>query len=139
MISGDDSNISFAGFADENQLAKRLGAGDLHMISLREGWAGVVLPSKFFGSLAAGRPLLYTGTSDSAIKTWIDQYQVGYVVDSGNVGQVADELCRLAGNPDLLAAKQKAAFDCYKNNFSKAIMLNAWDMFLKQTGGFSGT
>ncbi len=138
MISSDDSNISFAGFADENQLSRRLGAGDIHMISLREGWAGVVLPSKFFGSLAAGRPLLYTGTADSAIKMWIDQHQVGYVVDSGNVDQVADELCRLAGNPDLLAAKQQAAFDCYKNNFSKTMMLNAWDKFLTQAGGFPG-
>ena len=85
MVGEEDSNVSFAGFADESQLAKRLSAGDIHMISLRSGWEGVVVPSKFFGSLAAGRPLLYTGTPNSAIKTWIDQYRVGYVVNNGNI------------------------------------------------------
>lgn len=132
MVSEDDTNISFAGFADENQLVKRLGAGDIHMISLRAGWEGVVLPSKFFGSLAAGRPLLYTGTPDSAIKTWINQYQVGYVVNSANITDVADELCALADNPALLREKQQSAYKCYQQNFSREKIINGWDEFLRR-------
>lgn len=135
MVGEEDKNISFAGFADESQLAKRLSAGDIHMISLRSGWEGVVVPSKFFGSLAAGRPLLYTGTPDSAIKTWIDQYQVGYVVDEDGICETADKLCDLADKPALLQDMQLNAFRCYQENFSQDKVIDGWDGFLREILG----
>jgi glycosyltransferase involved in cell wall biosynthesis len=137
MVTELDDNISFAGFADESQLAKRLGAGDIHMLSLRPGWEGVVVPSKFFGSLAAGKPVLYEGSPDSSIKTWIEQHKVGYFIDKDNTNQIADELCRLANNPALLSEKQKNAFNCYQNDFSLRINISRWDDFLRKILGIS--
>lgn len=131
MISDADDNITFAGFADESQLNKRLSAGDIHMISLRAGWEGVVVPSKFFGSLAAGRPLLYTGTPESSIKTWIDKYQLGFFVDQSNIQEIANELCALADDPSRLADKQTNAFECYHRYFAKEKVVDDWDSFLK--------
>lgn len=133
MVTDKDSNISFAGFADEGQLAKRLSSGDIHMLSLRPGWEGIVVPSKFFGSLAAGKPLLYEGSSTPAIQTWIDQYRVGFVINNGNVHQIAAELSRLADNPALLLEMQRNAFKCYQENFSKEEVIDGWDDFLKDT------
>lgn len=132
MVSARDTNISFSGFADESQLAKRLSAGDIHMLSLRDGWEGVVVPSKFFGSLAAGRPVLYEGTPKSAIKTWIDRYQLGYIVDEAGIQQTADQLCRLANDPSLLRQKQHEALKCYRDNFSKEKVLDDWHQFLNR-------
>ncbi|MCX7424601.1 MAG: glycosyltransferase family 4 protein [Planctomycetia bacterium] len=132
MVSEEDRNVSFAGFADESQLAKRLSAGDIHMISLRSGWEGVVVPSKFFGSLAAGRPLLYAGAPNSAIKTWIDQYRVGYVVNNSSICQIADELCDLADKPTLLQEMQLNAVKCYQENFSRDKVIDGWDEFLQR-------
>lgn len=132
MVSSEDTNINFAGFADESKLTKRLSSGDIHMLSLRPGWEGVVVPSKFFGSLAAGRPLLYTGSSESSIKTWIDKYQVGYVINKKNIKQIADELCRLADDSKLLYEKQLNAIKCYNENFSKMKVIDGWDDFIQQ-------
>ena len=132
MVGSEDTNIHFAGFADETQLAKRLSSGDIHLISLRHGWEGVVVPSKFFGSLAAGRPLLYEGSSGSSIKTWIDKYQVGYVIDKVNIQQIADELCRLANEPKLLYEKQLNAIMCYNENFAKMKVINGWDEYIQK-------
>jgi len=132
MITEEDSNIRFASFADESQLAKRLSSGDIHMISLRPGWEGVVVPSKFFGSLAAGKPLLYEGSPNSDIKIWIDQYQLGYAIDKDNIYQIADKLCLLVDNPALLLEKQLNALKCYQENFSQKKVIDGWDDFLKQ-------
>ncbi len=131
-VQEQDTNISFAGFANEEQLAKRLGAGDIHLISLREGWDGVVLPSKFFGSLAAGKPLLYTGTKASAIPGWIEEYKVGFVINEQNVLQTADALCELAETPAALEQMQARAYACYQQHFSFKANTNAWDKFLRQ-------
>src|SRR5205823_4420543 len=50
-VRPDDANVTFAGFAPESELEKRLAAADVHLVSLRPEWTGVVVPSKFFGSL----------------------------------------------------------------------------------------
>jgi colanic acid biosynthesis glycosyl transferase WcaI len=55
-VTAADTNVRFAPFADEAALQARLGAADLHLVSLQPEWAGVVVPSKFFGSLAVGGP-----------------------------------------------------------------------------------
>src|SRR5262249_23919267 len=75
-VGPDDTNISFADFAAESELNLRLAAADIHLASLRPGWTGVVVPSKFFGSLAAGRPVIFAGEPRSAIARWIRQYNV---------------------------------------------------------------
>ena len=54
-----DRNIGFAGFADESRVAARLAAVDVHLVTLRQSCTGAVIPSKFFGALAAGRPVLF--------------------------------------------------------------------------------
>ena len=68
QITDEDTNITIAGFASEDELAARLSAADFHLISLREGWEGIVVPSKFFGALAMGRPVIYMGPSDSCLE-----------------------------------------------------------------------
>ena len=131
-FTSEDANVSFAGFADEQELAKRLGAGDIHMISLREGWEGVVVPSKFFGAIAAGKPVLYEGPATSSIKRWIDQYGLGWTVDENNLTTVADMLCHLAERPERLKEKQEQAHRCYRRYFSKKETMDNWDRFLKE-------
>src|SRR5215467_1882251 len=70
---GPDASIVFAPFADSTALECRLSAADVHIVSLRENWTGTVVPSKFFGALAIGRPVLFLGSRDSAIARWIEE------------------------------------------------------------------
>src|SRR5207302_9222488 len=95
-VHRDDANVSFAGFAPESELAKRLAAADIHLVSLWPKWTGVVVPSKFFGALAAGRPIIFAGSRVAALAQWIEAYGVGWVLDRSSVGKVAQDLKRLA-------------------------------------------
>jgi len=131
MVKDEDTNIFLADFIDEKGLQLRLGAGDIHMISLRRGWEGVVVPSKFFGSLAVGRPLLYQGSEESSIKMWIEKFGVGYCVNNDNIEQIADELCKLSHDPFLLSKLQWKAKHCYNEHFSRKKVLDEWNLFLK--------
>jgi len=131
-VTEDDTNIRFAGFAKENELEKRLAAADLHMVSLRSGWEGVVVPSKFFGALAAGRPVIFAGTEDSSIKQWIEEYSVGLYLHSMNVKTVADKLYSLTLNRDALMQMQRKAFFCYQTNFARKTVIRKWSDCLEQ-------
>jgi colanic acid biosynthesis glycosyl transferase WcaI len=130
-VTSADTNVSFVPFADEAALQARLGAADLHLVSLQPEWAGVVVPSKFFGSLAVGRPLLYAGPPDSEIARWIADYDVGLTLAGGDVAPVVDRLHALIAEPDNLTRWQESAFAVYQREFSKKVVNDRWDEALR--------
>jgi glycosyltransferase involved in cell wall biosynthesis len=132
MITPEDTNITFAGFIEEDRLSVRLAAADMHMISLRHGWEGVSIPSKFFGSLAAGRPLLYCGTPLSCIATLISEHGLGFVVEMENIKAIADILEAYSHNKHKIRHIQEQAFLFYNNHFSKKLQWAKWDRSLRE-------
>lgn len=132
MITSEDCNITFTGFVDEKLLPLRLASADIHMISLRYGWEGVVVPSKFFGSLATGRPLLYCGTPDSYVAELIAREGFGYIVEKNTVKKIADCLEALSNDKTDLLNMQEATFSYYKRYFSKDIQCIKWDKCLME-------
>lgn len=130
-VMPDDTNIRFAGFINENRLPERLAAADIHMISLKHGWEGIVVPSKFFGSLAAGRPLLYCGTPASCIAKLIQTENLGFIVDATNISDVANQLEALITSPVRLQQLQARAARVYYARFSKTLQIDHWNRALR--------
>lgn len=124
------SNIRFAGFAEESQLQTRLIAADIHLVSLREEWTGTVVPSKFFGAIASGRPVIFAGSGKSALAHWIREYRLGWILNASSLDQVACELVELAENPDGLSELKLHCHQIYADLFSKETQLQAWKNLL---------
>jgi glycosyltransferase involved in cell wall biosynthesis len=130
-VGPDDTNIGFAGFAPEAVLESRLAAADIHLVSLRPNWTGVVVPSKFFGSLAAGRPVIYAGPADSSIAQWIGEHGVGWVLNDDSLPAIAAELRDLACGKEKLRALQEHCQEVYRNHFSRNRIMDRWDRELR--------
>lgn len=125
-IEPSDTNVRLLPVVPENELQAHLEAADIHLVSLRAEWAGIVVPSKFFGSLAAGRPVLYAGPANSDIARWIEDLDVGLCLSSANVDDIAAKLVAAAADPQRLRRWQDNAFAAYHRHFSKQNMLNEW-------------
>ena len=134
-VGADDTNVTFAGFAPESELERRLGACDLHLVSLRPEWTGTVVPSKFFGALATGRGVVFAGSPKSAIARWIEEFKVGWLLTPDTLPSVAAELRRLAANPEELLALRLRCHAVYHEHFSKRRQLDRWDAVLRQIVG----
>jgi glycosyltransferase involved in cell wall biosynthesis len=126
-----DGNVRLAGFAPESELARRLAAADIHLVSLRPDWTGVVVPSKFFGSLAAGRPVIFAGSRDAAVAQWIEAYGVGWVLDRSSRDKVARDLRHLASRREELTMLQRRCHDVYHAHFSRRRIMDRWDLELR--------
>ncbi len=124
------SNVRFADFAAEGQLEQRLAAGDVHLVSLRDDWTGTVVPSKFFGALAIGRPVLFVGSEDCAIARWIAQHKIGWHLRSDNVAEVAVELQELARNVEARQAMNSHCQQIYHDYFSREMQLKKLEELL---------
>lgn len=132
LVSPDDTNIRIAGFCPLEELEQRLIAADLHMISLRSGWEGTVVPSKFFGGLAAGKPVLYDGPAESDIGIWINDGDLGILLTDSNIGQVAQRLIALCESKKELLSWQQKALAVYQERFSREHVLDQWDQALRR-------
>jgi len=131
-VGPDDTNVSLADFADEQSLQRRLAAADFHLISLRDDWAGVVVPSKFFASLAVGRPVLYAGPAESEIARWIDEHALGLHLRVDDVDATADRLHALVGDDAALARWRETALAVYNSRWSKSVTNDRWDALLRE-------
>ncbi len=132
-VRPDDVNIKFAPFAEEDELEKRLCSADIHLLSLRQEWEGIVVPSKFFGSLAVGRPVIYAGPESSAVGKWIRQFNIGLVLSENNIDEICRNLVELCNNPVKLTSWQENAHQAYYNHFSKNLVMNNWDILLRES------
>jgi glycosyltransferase involved in cell wall biosynthesis len=131
-IGEEDANISFVPFAPATLLEQRLASADIHIISLRKEWTGTVVPSKFFGALAVGRPVLFCGGRDSSLAEWIEKYGLGWVLEPGNAAAVAESLRLLLMDDSSLQSMRERCFRVYHQHFSRARTIHQWDRLLSE-------
>ena len=122
----------FVPFAQTSELRARLACADVHIVTLREEWTGMVVPSKFFGALSAGRPVLFAGSSNSSLAQWIREFQIGWTLNSRNIQEVKEQLIRYADSPALRAEMQIQCFSVYRQHFSRATQMDRWNEILRE-------
>lgn len=130
-VERESAPVRFAGFAPLEEVEKRLGAADIHLASLNREFAGIAVPSKYFGSLAAGRPVVFAGPPDCAIAEWTRRYGTGWVLTPDTVGEVAADLRAVMNDPARLAALQEHCHHVYHQHFSRAAVGRRWDAELR--------
>jgi colanic acid biosynthesis glycosyl transferase WcaI len=65
-------------------LSQSLSTADVHVVGLARGLAGYVVPSRVYGILAAGRPIIAATDADSETAQLVTQVGCGIVVPPGN-------------------------------------------------------
>jgi colanic acid biosynthesis glycosyl transferase WcaI len=130
ILPGDE-NVTVVSPVPSSQISKRLSAADIHIVTLKEEWTGAVVPSKFFGALSMGRPVLFCGSPDSDIAHWINEYRVGWVLTPETTDHIASELERLTSNRDELEVMFRHCHSIYTKYFSKAVTMARWDHDLR--------
>jgi glycosyltransferase involved in cell wall biosynthesis len=131
-LNESDANVSFCDFASSDRLESRLSAADIHVISLRPEWTGMVVPSKFFGAIAAGRPVLFAGSPESAVARWIESYRLGWVLTAKNISRVAEQIVACVTNPAESAGMRQHCHEIYRAHFSKDNILDSFDREMRR-------
>lgn len=79
------ANVAFLPHQPATQLRYSLASADVHLVSLADGLGGYLEPSKVYGVLAAGRPVLAAVDPDSEAARLIGESGCGLVVPPGEV------------------------------------------------------
>lgn len=124
------SNVRFQPYQPLEQLAASLSASDVHLISQRPEVEGFVVPSKFYGIAAAGRPAIFVGSEYGEIAYVINGSQCGIVVRAGDVEGLAAAIKRLKNDPALCRSYGENARRVFEQRFEKRHALQAWTEIL---------
>jgi glycosyltransferase involved in cell wall biosynthesis len=83
-------NVRFFPYQPKACLGESLAAADLHLIPMRRGLAGYMVPSKLYGILAVARPYVAAVDADSEVAAVTEKYSTGLRIDP----ESPDELAR---------------------------------------------
>ena len=70
-------NVRFLPPQPQKSVKGMMQAGDVHLVTMKERAAGLMVPCKFYSSCAVGRPVIYIGPEASDIHSMINHHQCG--------------------------------------------------------------
>jgi colanic acid biosynthesis glycosyl transferase WcaI len=114
------ANIRFLPFFPASKIASVLAAADVHIITIKRGLEGVVVPSKLYGILAASKPIVAVAPQETDAASLGASRGFGVSADPDKPAEVVATVRRLLGDPARVvrmgAAAKEAAKDYDRQN-----------------------
>jgi glycosyltransferase involved in cell wall biosynthesis len=79
----DVDRVRFLPYQPRESLSESLSAADVHVVGLAPGLAGYVVPSRLYGILAVGRPVVVAADEESETAKLVESVGCGVVVPPG--------------------------------------------------------
>ncbi len=98
----DLPNVRFLPFFSSSKISAVLAAADAHLITVKPGLEGVVVPSKMYGILAAGKPILAVAPRECDVVSIGERRGFSIFADPDDPTHFARSARRLARDPELL-------------------------------------
>jgi colanic acid biosynthesis glycosyl transferase WcaI len=128
----DLPNVQFHPYQPRELLSASLSAADAHFITLRPELEGLIVPSKFYGVLAAGRAAIFAGSDDGELARIIRRSECGVVVSSSDSSDLVHSIGELAANRSEARVKGQRARQLYEKEFNAATAHDHWDVILDE-------
>lgn len=112
-------NVQFRPPVPLFKLPELLAEGDIHLVSQKAGTQGLIVPSKIYGILAAGRPSLFIGPTDCEPAIIIKNSQSGFVIAPGDITGTIEALTKLSCNSELRLEMGNRAKAYYHEHFGR--------------------
>jgi glycosyltransferase involved in cell wall biosynthesis len=129
---GLEQSFRFFPYQDRTQLKYSLCAADVHWISLRPEMEGLIVPSKFYGIAAAGRPVVAITSRDGEIARLVEQYGCGLVISPGDASSLAEGLNLLSADNERVTAMGRSARAMLEAHFTSRKAFEKWGQLIEK-------
>lgn len=129
-----DKLAIFMPYQDPSELANSLSVPDVHWVSLRPEFEGLIVPSKFYGIAAAGRGAIAITDGDGEIAHLVATHKCGAIIAPGDGAALADLLKMMIADPTLGAEWGRNARSMLSAHFSRTQALDRWSQLIQSLG-----
>lgn len=108
------TNVFFGSYCDRSDLGVRLGQGHIGLVTQLPESLGSIVPSKTYGIMAAGRPILFIGPAASTPARIVARHQCGWHFEPGDVAGCTRLLTELSVHPERMweaGSRARKAFE----------------------------
>ncbi len=112
-----------------------LSCADVHLVTLKPDFEGLVVPCKLFGIMAAARPVIFVGPPGSEIARVIEESEAGHVVEPGDVDGLVESIRALAGDPKVRASLGGNARRALVERHDRVRACERWRQLLEEVVG----
>jgi colanic acid biosynthesis glycosyl transferase WcaI len=131
------TNIIFKPFQPFSKLQESLAVADLHLVSLQAVLEGLIVPSKFYGIAAAGRPTIFVGDESGEIAELLRDAGCGATVPVGAAGALAGLIRRLQRSNQQREHWGSNARAFFTRRFDFPLAVDKWTRIVAEVVGAS--
>jgi glycosyltransferase involved in cell wall biosynthesis len=128
-------NVRFLDYQPKRELSVSLSAADLHLVPLDGRIVRYMMPSKLYGILASGTPLVAVVPEDCELAEFVRQERVGFVTAPGDPKSLADQIRVCADQRQELSDMGARARELSKERFDRRMITSRMGELLSEILG----
>lgn len=125
-------NVRFLAYQPKSELAQSLSAADVHLISVDRDAIRCLMPSKLYGILASGTPVIAIAPDDCELSEIIEANEVGTVAAPDDSESLANQIQRLAAQPRECADMSARARHLAETEYDRRIAVGMYREMLER-------
>ena len=136
QASGTET-IQFLCYQPKESLSESLSAADLHVVSMGQEIMGCLAPSKLYGILASGTPVLAIVPKGNAVWRMVERERLGWTVEPGDRDGIARAIQAAAKVPreNMLAMGQRGR-ELAERLYDKKVCCEQFEAILRREDSF---
>ncbi|HEX6065432.1 MAG TPA: glycosyltransferase family 4 protein, partial [Longimicrobiales bacterium] len=126
------ANMRFLGYVPRDQLRYSLSAASVSLVTENPEVSGLLVPSKTYGILASGRPVIYVGPDNSDVAQIIHDYDCGVVVSPDDPAALVAAIRKFRSDAAYRERLGRNARSAAETVFDRSIAAAQWSEKLAQ-------
>lgn len=120
------SNVIFIPYQEKADLIYSLNAADIHWVVNAKGIKGVSVPSKLYGVMAAGKPVLGVLDEGSEARLIVEDCNCGVCIEPGNYKEISNNIEYILNNKEEIKALGLNGRQYLETNLTKEVSINKY-------------
>lgn len=119
-------NVTFIPYQDKADLIYSLNAADIHWVVNAKGIKGVSVPSKLYGVMAAGKPVLGVLDEGSEARLIVEECNCGVCIEPGNYKEISNKINYILNNKEEIKSLGFNGREYLETNLTKEVSINKY-------------
>lgn len=119
-------NVKFIPYQDKADLIYSLNAADIHWVVNAKGIKGVSVPSKLYGVMAAGKPVLGVLDEGSEARLIVEDCNCGVCIEPGNYKEISNKIEYILNNKEEIRVLGLNGRQYLETNLTKEVSINKY-------------